>query len=196
MLCSAMFLISCSGSSSTGVSTNIFTPGTNLYTWPIKTISISHDWDVLREAAKPWEQTGVKFEFGKSGMIAYRGMNQSNPLYCGWTVMKYNKSKKMIGADIYLNPGRVYTESCRGPKGTLTHEIGHAIGIHGHTTDGSIMEPRLINVKTILSVALVNAIKSVYSSVPYERVDYSPEDLKRNEVYETVVIGYMGEGHH
>ncbi|MBI4764880.1 MAG: hypothetical protein HY787_09780 [Deltaproteobacteria bacterium] len=69
--------------------------------------------------------------------ISFSFTNSSS--YCGSTTYYYYNSGRLYRAVIRIN----YDQSrCRGGlENTLTHEMGHALGFFGHTTDGTLMDP-------------------------------------------------------
>ncbi len=178
----SLFLISCSPASTvSGVDVSIFVPPKdgqlNLVRWHSKTIRINLDSAPLREAASHWEIGGIQFEFGKPGMIEYAGLSNIRPEVCGWTEVVY-VGKTLRKATIYLNASRVTRDSC-GVERTLTHEIGHAIGIMEHTNDGSIMGARLSDTKYIITPALAKVVSQMYSGQPEDNGgDYGPVRIK------------------
>lgn len=140
---------------------DIFTPETELLAWPDKTIYIDVDSASFKLATKPWEQAGLKFEFGKPGMIEYGGLNESKSNLCAWTELKWVENT-LIRAIIYLNPNKIYTKNCISLVTTLTHEIGHALGILGHTKNKSIMDSNLGT--GILTDDVISVIKKLYDN--------------------------------
>lgn len=63
----------------------------------------------------------------------------SSSSYCGYTNYYYYNSGRMSRAEIRINSNQFF---CRGGlENTLTHEMGHALGFFGHTSDGTLMDP-------------------------------------------------------
>ncbi len=63
----------------------------------------------------------------------------SSSPYCGVTTYYYYNSGKLYRAEIKIDTNQ---NLCRGGlDNTLTHEMGHALGFFGHTSDGTLMDP-------------------------------------------------------
>lgn len=86
------------------------------------------------DATRRW---GLPFSFGASGGITMQWFNSN--LYCGETVTSYTSSGRIVGARISIN--RDQRRCTGGISNTITHEVGHAIGFFGHTSDGGLMDP-------------------------------------------------------
>jgi hypothetical protein len=97
--------------------------------------------DIARaDEVTAWSQaTGgaVTFSFvGGAGNISFRFGGGSG--ICGTTLVTYTDSGQIVSADV-----RVVASVFRGPQcvRTVTHEVGHAIGMLDHSADGGLMDP-------------------------------------------------------
>ncbi|MEW6184720.1 MAG: hypothetical protein AB1585_03165 [Thermodesulfobacteriota bacterium] len=59
--------------------------------------------------------------------------------YCGVTYYTYNNAGRMIQARVEISTNQFFCKG--GLENTVTHEMGHALGFLGHTSDGSLMDP-------------------------------------------------------
>jgi hypothetical protein len=92
--------------------------------------------------------------------VSFSYINSSN--YCGVTNYYYYNSGKLYRTVIRIDTNQ---NSCRGGlDNTLTHEMGHALGFFGHTSDGTLMDPDGGN--GVISKALRDFMNLLYSS-PY-----------------------------
>jgi hypothetical protein len=63
----------------------------------------------------------------------------SSSSYCGATTYYYYNSGRLYRAVIQI---AIDQTMCRGGlDNTVTHEMGHALGFFGHTSDGTLMDP-------------------------------------------------------
>jgi len=59
--------------------------------------------------------------------------------YCGVTNTYYYNSGRIYQAQVRISSIQIF---CRGGlENTVTHEMGHALGFFGHTSDGGLMDP-------------------------------------------------------
>lgn len=59
--------------------------------------------------------------------------------YCGVTYLNYLNSGRITKATVYININQLFCKG--GLENTITHEMAHALGFMGHTSDGSLMDP-------------------------------------------------------
>ncbi len=90
-------------------------------------------------AVKPWE--GFEFSHGESGII-YRGASDKFPGSCGWAIPYWYANYEFARCDIWINISTHTQGRCGSVGSTITHEVGHCLGILAHTSDGTLMDPK------------------------------------------------------
>jgi hypothetical protein len=109
-------------------------------------------------AENSFRQWGVPFTFVGYDPAEGITVNIGNPGpgNCGVTNANWYRSNgRMTSATIIIN------SDLRRCVNTITHEAGHAIGIHGHTSDGGLMDPAGGNGQITLPVR--NMINLLYA---------------------------------
>ncbi len=127
--------------------------------WPNTPIPINVDTPEIRQAANYWLPAGVRFAFGRPSGIQYLGDKPDTP-YCGVAYV-YAKSGTIRAANIYTNSTLINAGRCGSKVEVLAHELGHAIGVIGHTQDGGLMDPTGGN--HLITVSVRNAIYQLYN---------------------------------
>lgn len=127
--------------------------------WQRLPIPIDVDTTEMRKAASYWLPAGIRFDFGKIGGIQYIG-NKTDTPYCGIAYV-FAKSGTIKSAKIYTNQNLINAGRCGTRVQVLAHELGHAVGVIGHTNDGGLMDSTGGN-KTV-TVSVRNAVYSLYN---------------------------------
>ena len=129
--------------------------------WQSSTINVSG-------ASNSWEAEfnrwpSVNFNFGASGdiSIAYGLLSSS---YCGVASTYYTYAGKITRCDITINS--LYDPFGSSCLGVITHEVGHCIGVFGHTSDGGLMDPCSACGENVLTSPLKDMINLLYSLEP------------------------------
>jgi len=104
-------------------------------------------------------QNGIAVRYGIEG-----------PLVCGVTYEPSWKDGVITKASIEIDPKAVIPLPTSGCKQTVAHEVGHALGLFGHTNDGGMMDPDAGNGK--LSPQTKRVMKLLYSLPPNTDVSH------------------------
>jgi hypothetical protein len=121
------------------------------------------------EEVTRWTQvTGgaVTFVFvgGRSGSDIHLAFGSPGDNVCGETVVTFRLgSGEVIEADVVFNRAIFRDRRCVGGA-TVTHEIGHAIGFFGHTSDGGLMDASGLSAEITPPVA--DMLRALYSLAP------------------------------
>ncbi len=107
--------------------------------WASKTINVSGITNPSWQAAiRKWPV--VSFKFGSNKGIVFAGYSNKGAGLCGWAQPMWRSNGKMARCTITLHapfsPAR-----CGSIELVLQHEVGHCLGIMGHTNDGGLMDP-------------------------------------------------------
>jgi hypothetical protein len=68
------------------------------------------------------------------------GYSTTYPNACGWAQITFRSNGEIAYCSIYINYWINYM-SCKNEEHTMTHEVGHCLGMQGHTSDGGLMDP-------------------------------------------------------
>ena len=110
--------------------------------WPSSLVTVSGSkYDSWRQIIQKWPAVNFRF-VGSGGKIDIRYARSND--WCGIASWYGTYSGKITRCDIQINPAIELSgnRTCLDHRDTLQHEIGHCIGFFGHTTDGSLMDPR------------------------------------------------------
>ena len=196
-------LISCSGSTSIGdpeiggiydeedyklvYQYNAFKLDGPIIRWPTRWISL-YNIPLDHKALDIWKELGFVFIQGGSEIV-YDGESQEDAPYCGRANWRWKSDTKgnywFKSCNIVLNARKHTGYQCGSVENTLRHEIGHCLGILGHTSDGTLMDPTSNN-----SDELPNYIKRMLEVLYNTRTDVRIEEdgsksykINKNEEY-------------
>ena len=126
--------------------------------WSGQPVYISASGPLWEAAAKRW-QPAVRIVHNKNGRIRFGGFTH-RPV-CGYAV-PYIKKGEIRRCDIFLNKALAdNTAICGGSEIVLAHEIGHCLGIIGHTEDGGLMDIHAGNKQP--STASLEGLRALYA---------------------------------
>jgi len=155
----ATIVISCSGSSDSGTelgdaeerkkkytkqdyalvySLNARDFNGNVVRWPSKTIGVSHNHPIIVSAGRRWKEMGLVFN--GSRQINFVGYSREAPGACAWAIPYGYNTGQLLQCDIYLHPENIDSPGCVNAELVISHEIGHCLGVWGHTV-GGMMAP-------------------------------------------------------
>ena len=107
--------------------------------WASKSINVSGITNPSWQAAiRKWPV--VRFKFDSSKEIVFAGYSDEYPKACGWAQPMWRSNGKMARCIIKLNTA-INSMGCHSTELVLQHEVGHCLGIMGHTNDGGLMDP-------------------------------------------------------
>ena len=104
--------------------------------WSSKTIGVNRSDPATRAAVSRWR--GFNFRFGTSG-IDFQGNSNARPS-CGWSRTAWRSNGEIAWCRIWINTVEHQRGRCGTVASTITHEVGHCLGIQGHTADGGLMD--------------------------------------------------------
>jgi hypothetical protein len=93
--------------------------------------------------------------------ITIRTKNFPNPSICGGTPVSFTTGGVIVSATIEVDPIGQNPSAC---VQTVTHEMGHALGLLGHTHDGGLMDPNGGNGQ--ITEAVKQFFRDLYSLPP------------------------------
>jgi hypothetical protein len=126
--------------------------------WSGQPVYVSASGPLWEAAAKRW-QPAVRIVHNKNGRIRFGGFTH-RPV-CGYAV-PYIKKGEIRRCDIFLNKALADdTAICGGSEIVLAHEIGHCLGIIGHTKDGGLMDSHAGNKQP--SIASLEGLRALYA---------------------------------
>ena len=137
--------------------------------WNSKTIQVSgaSGTSYWRDAVDRWPTVSFSHVSSPPSLgngIEIVGYEAMSPMWCGYASYSYYSSGKMASCKIRINPN-IDNMGC-GPQGsTMTHEVGHCIGILRHSSDGGLMDAVATGSTTITS-PIRNMISLLYSLDP------------------------------
>jgi hypothetical protein len=68
------------------------------------------------------------------------GYSTTYPGACGWAQTMWRSNGEIAYCTIYINYSINYM-NCKNEGHTMTHEVGHCLGMQGHSSDGGLMDP-------------------------------------------------------
>ncbi len=129
--------------------------------WASKTINVSGISNPSWQAAiRKWPV--VSFKFGSNKGIDFAGYSNEYPESCGWAQPIWRSNGKLAQCIIKLNTA-INSMGCHSIELVLQHEVGHCLGIMGHTNDGGLMDPSCCSSKI---TALVRRGLALLYSLP------------------------------
>jgi hypothetical protein len=140
--------------------------GNRVRRWPSKTIPVSgatyQEW---RSAANRWPTVGFNYVGSEPTQgIQIKGYSNSYPNACGWASWWYYSSGEMGVCEIRVNTNHDLM-ACGTEADTMTHEIGHCIGVFEHTSDGGIMDATAAG-SSVITTPVRKMIGLLYSLSP------------------------------
>jgi len=130
--------------------------------WPSRTIGINATDAGTRAAVSRWK--GFNFNFGTGGGINFQGASQQRGHACGWSQFAWRHNGEIAFCKIWLNPVAHEGGGCGTMASTITHEVGHCLGLDGHTADGGLMDKTAASANVI--TANVNRTLNLLYSLP------------------------------
>ena len=107
--------------------------------WASRTINVSGVSNSnLVSAVRRWP--GFGFNFGPTDGIKFMGYSTTYPDACGWAQTVWWSNGEIAYCTIYINYWINYM-NCKNEGHTMTHEVGHCLGMQGHSSDGGLMDP-------------------------------------------------------
>ena len=104
--------------------------------WPSRTIGVNRSDPTTRAAVSRWK--GFNFRFGTSG-IDFQGDSAARQS-CGWSRTAWRANGEIAWCRIWINNALHTHGQCGSIASTITHEVGHCLGIQAHTADGGLMD--------------------------------------------------------
>jgi len=117
--------------------------------WPSRTIGVNRSDPTTRAAVSRWK--GFNFRFGTNG-INFQGDSQARRS-CGWSRTAWRANGEIAWCRIWINSAAHQRRQCGSIASTITHEVGHCLGIQGHTADGGLMDPTAAGADVITAQA-------------------------------------------
>ena len=135
--------------------------------WPSATIPVwGADKAHWRSAITRWPTVRFNFRDGPpQDGIRIAGYSNQHRNYCGWAQMWYYSSGQLKKCEITLNSAHD-SLNCGAESETITHEIGHCIGVFAHTQDGGIMDASAAAGSTRITASVRNIVSTLYSFPP------------------------------
>ena len=126
--------------------------------WPSRTIGVNRSDPTTRAAVSRWK--GFNFRFGTSG-IDFQGDSAARRS-CGWSRTAWRANGEIAWCRIWINSAAHQRRQCGTIASTITHEVGHCLGIQGHTADGGLMDATAASADVITGQAS-RALTVLYS---------------------------------
>ena len=130
--------------------------------WPSRTIGVSGADPATRAAVSRWK--GFNFNFGASG-INFQGASQQRGHACGWSQFAWRHNGEIAFCKIWLNPVAHQAGGCGTMASTITHEVGHCLGLDGHTADGGLMDKTAASAN-VITTNVSRTLNLLYSLPP------------------------------
>jgi len=131
--------------------------------WRSRTIGVNATDPGTRAAVSRWK--GFNFNFGTGGGINFQGASQERAHACGWSQFAWRHNGEIAFCKIWLNPVAHEGGGCGTMASTITHEVGHCLGLDGHTADGGLMD-KTAGSANIITARLSRALNLLYSLPP------------------------------
>ena len=131
--------------------------------WRSRTIGVNATDTGTRAAVSRWK--GFNFNFGTGGGINFQGASQERAHACGWSQFAWRHNGEIAFCKIWLNPVAHEGGGCGTMASTITHEVGHCLGLDGHTADGGLMD-KTAGSANIITARLSRALNLLYSLPP------------------------------
>ncbi len=135
--------------------------------WPSTTIPVwGADKAHWRSAITRWPTVRFSLRDGQpQDGIRITGYSNKYRNYCGWAQMWHYSSGQLKKCEITLNTAHDSLK-CGTESETITHEIGHCIGIFAHTLDGGIMDSSAAFASNQITASVRNILSTLYSLPP------------------------------
>lgn len=112
--------------------------GGNVVRWKSRNVGLQNfEATYIRDGVKPW--TGFNFTTSDSGIV-FKGSSDKFSDSCGWAVPYWYQNYELARCDIWINIATHVQGQCGSITSTITHEVGHCLGILAHTSDGGLMD--------------------------------------------------------
>ncbi len=123
--------------------------------WATSNIAINVNTAWSRAAAETWRVAGVSFRHGAGGGITFRGFSTARASL-GWAQYRW-RNNIIYSCDIFINPNYLHRYDITK---TMAHEIGHCLGIEGHTPSGLMSK---YGGNDRLTQSTINLVRSKYA---------------------------------
>ena len=130
--------------------------------WRSRTIGVNATDPGTRAAVSRWK--GFNFNFGASG-INFQGVSQQRGHACGWSQFAWRHNGEIAFCKIWLNPAAHERGGCGTMASTITHEVGHCLGLDGHTADGGLMD-KTAGSANVITANVSRTLNLLYSLPP------------------------------
>lgn len=158
--------------------------------WPTSQINVSGvTHPVLQAAIREWRS--FSFNFNGSGQVRFAGYRPPAaglpPTVCGWAQPAWLNNGVMRSCTITLSSEHWTAGIPQYAAACIKHEMGHCLGILGHTSDGGIMDASINS--TRITPAVRKGLRLLYSLPPGTKIGsmgraLNPDDnLRTNQFH-------------
>ena len=141
--------------------------GGKMVRWKSRNITLQNfEATNIRDGVKPW--TEFNFNLGTSGIV-FKGDSDKFKGSCGWAIPYWYQNYEFARCDIWVNIATHVQGRCGSVASTITHEVGHCLGILAHTQDGSLMDATA-NGSTTISKDVRRMLDVLYATPLNSRV--------------------------